>query len=385
MRITYILTIILLEVCCLTPAIGREDGLTKYVNTFQGTLNTEEFSHGRLSPVTVLPHRTAAWTPSGFSYAEGRVTGLSCLGLSFLPEGDGGFDAKASEGHPEYLKIRMSSGVLMEATPVSTGGIAVFSFAKKAPATLRLQVGREGLVSLDPGNKSANGFIVNHSPHHLVKDTVWFKLVFDQPFQADEGSTLTFKNGSKVSVKASFSKINQSQANLNLGRDLEGKTFAQCVTSAKVEWDKALGRIVVEGGTLEQRRTFYSCLFRTMLRPAIDYEYDGSGKPVFRFNGDLHEGKYHTNPNLWDAYRCLYALSNIIDNRFQEEYLPSLVKTQDLLGWWPNGHVMIGNHAISVLCDAWAKGIRCFDPEDAHARYLHEVTRSKLERDINAA
>jgi predicted alpha-1,2-mannosidase len=78
-------------------------------------------------------------------------------------------------------------------------------------------------------------------------------------------------------------------------------------------------------------------------------------------------------------------LNNIIDKDLQEEYLPSLVRTQDLLGWWPNGHVMIGNHAISVLCDAWAKGIRCFDPEDVLGRYVSEITKSQLERDVNAA
>ena len=374
-----------LTACYLIPATGREKGLTSYVNTFQGSLNTGEFSHGRLSPLAVLPHRTAAWIPTGFSYAEGCVSGVSCLGLSFFPEGDGRLDKENSLGRPEYLRVRMSSGTLMEVTPAPEGGIAVFTFPRKAPATIRVEAGQEGNINLDTGAKSASGFVVSKSPHHLITDTVWFKLVFDKPFQANGSSTLSFRSPSKVTVKASFSKISHSQADLNYRRSLLDKSFEEVMSAAESEWNDALGRILVEGGTLEQRRTFYSCLFRTMLRPAIDYEYDDTGKAVFRFNGDLHEGKYHSNPILWDAYRCLFALNNVINTSLQKEYLPSLIKTQDLLGWWPNGHVMIGNHAISVLCDAWAKGIRNFDPEDVLERYANEITRSRLETDVNAA
>lgn len=369
---------------CLIPAQGMEKGLTRYVNTFQGSLNTKDFSHGRLSPLAVLPHRMAAWTPTGFSYAEGSVTGISCFGLAFAPEGDGRLDISASEGRPDYLGIKMLSGTLMEATPVPEGGIAEFTFPKKTPATIRIQTGPEGNINFDAKAKSASGFVLSKSPHHLVTDTVWFKLVFDKPFQSSGTSILSFMGCRKVSVKASFSKIGPTQADLNFRRSLRNMSFEEVRSAAENEWNHALGKIIVEGGTLDQRRTFYSCLFRTMLRPAIDYEFDESGTPHFSFNGTIYEGKYHSNPILWDAYRCLFALNNIIDNQLQREYLPSLIKTQDLLGWWPNGHVMIGNHAISVLCDAWAKGIRDFDPSVVLERYVNEITKSKLETDVNA-
>lgn len=376
---------LLCMVLSICPAFGREKDLTSYVNTFQGSFNTSDFSHGRLSPLAVLPHRQAAWAPSGFSYSEGKVTGITCLGLSILPEGNGKLDASLSEGRPEYLRIKMSDGTAIEATPAANGGMAVITFGKKNPPNVSFQAGRAGSVSFDTDSKSATGFVVNRSPHHLVTDTIWFKLSFDRAFQVTGSSVLSFQKSKKVSVKASFSKISRSQVELNYQRDLQDKDFSGVMASAKSEWDSALGRILVEGGSIEQRRTFYSCLFRTMLRPAIDYEYDAEGNPSFRFNGTLFEGKYHSNPILWDAYRCLFALNNIIDNQLQKEYLPSLIKTQDLLGWWPNGHVMIGNHAISVLCDAWAKGIRNFDPENVLERYVNEITRSQLETDVNAA
>lgn len=366
-------------------AVAPAADLTRYVNTFQGSHNTPEFSHGRLSPVTVLPHRMAAWSPSGFNFVEGRVSGLSCMGLSFIPEGGGSFVASASEGKPEYLKIKLGDGMTMDATPAGNGGIISFTPAKKKEVGLALRGSDLQITAIDGKGKTAEGFVVNKSGHHLIQDTVWFKLSFDQPFVKEGDTKLSFPSVKKVTVKAAFSKIGPEQAVLNFIRELDGKSFDTVRTDAKGLWDEALGRITVEGGTLEQRRTFYSCLFRTMLRPALDYEYDVSGNPHFRFNGTLYDGKYHSNPILWDAFRCLFALNNIIDKDLQEEYLPSLVRTQDLLGWWPNGHVMIGNHAISVLCDAWAKGIRCFDPEDVLGRYVSEITKSQLERDVNAA
>ena len=116
-----------------------------------------------------------------------------------------------------------------------------------------------------------------------------------------------------------------------------------------------------------------------MLRPAQDYETDAEGRERFAYDGEVYEGRYHVNPILWDAYRSLFALHNIINRAEEERYVQSLMRTQELTGWWPSGHVMIGNHAISVLADAWAKGIRTFDPEEALGRYYREITRSAVD------
>lgn len=114
-------------------------------------------------------------------------------------------------------------------------------------------------------------------------------------------------------------------------------------------------------------------------RPAQDYETDAEGRERFAYDGEVYEGRYHVNPILWDAYRSLFALHNIINRAEEERYVQSLMRTQELTGWWPSGHVMIGNHAISVLADAWAKGIRTFDPEEALGRYYREITRSAVD------
>ena len=359
------------------------EGLTDYVNTFQGSHNTEDFSHGRLSPLAVLPHSQAAWSPSGFSFVQGRVNGLSCLGLSIQPAADPVFDRSEYEGKPEYLKIRLKGGPLMEAAPTSHGGVVTLTFPKKSNALVTLAGNGASRMDADPSSRSVSGFVINRSPHHLVTDTVWFHLDFDRDFIVADGIRLDFGKGGKVTMRAVFSKISMEQAGLNYERELKGRSFRDVREEARVKWNSVLGKIQVEGGTDVQRRTFYSCLFRAMLRPAIDYETDEAGIARHRFNGVLYEGKYHTNPILWDAFRCLLPLNNLIDTGLQEEYLPSLIKTKDLLGWWPNGHVMIGNHAISILCDAWAKGIRNFDPEDVLRRYMDEVTASRLETDIN--
>jgi predicted alpha-1,2-mannosidase len=150
--------------------------------------------------------------------------------------------------------------------------------------------------------------------------------------------------------------------------------------AARRTWNRTLGKVRIEGGTEEERKTFYSCLFRASLFPRKFYEQDISGSLCYRspYDGQVHSGFMYTDTGLWDTFRAQMPLNMLLRPRMSGRYVHSLLCAYEQCGWLPSwsfpgeGGSMIGNHAISVLSDAWVKGIRSFDPAVALAAYKHE-------------
>ena len=374
----------LLPACALCAQ--KQQDLTAYVNTMQGSHNTPEFSHGRCTPLVALPQGVNSWSPVGFSYVGRSAAGVGGCGIVLRPlteapspeTATATVDTASIVGRPHYFRMRTSDGILSEMSPTERCAVFRFTYPRRSEALLALSGEEMDGVEADAAARCITGYVIRRSNVSQAADKTWFLLRFDRDFTVDEdrkGGTLLlrFGRGGTVGVQAAVSKIDAKQARVTFGRELEGKRFGEVCEAARERWNGMLGRIEVEGGTPEQRRTFYSCLFRTMLRPAQDYETDAEGRERFAYDGEVYEGRYHVNPILWDAYRSLFALHNIINRAEEERYVQSLMRTQELTGWWPSGHVMIGNHAISVLADAWAKGIRTFDPAKALEAYAHEA------------
>lgn len=393
---------------------AQEQDLVKYVNTLQGTYNTPDFSHGRCSPLIGYPQGMNLWMPSGFSYADKTMWGAGGNGLSFYPSTDMQeltnrkaftFDSTEVTGQPHYFRIKTTNGVVSEISPTERCAAFRFSYPRSGNACLILSGSREtNEFTIDPEHKRITGFITTQSSHRQILNKAYFLLEFDRPFVSfgavnesavsenerqvsgpGAGVYVTFKKGTNVVVKTAVSKISPEQAETTFNREIKELPFLKMKENAFQAWNKVLNKIKVEGGTLEQKKTFYSCMFRAHIRPGKDYELDAQGNPHFCYDGQVYEGYYHSNPILWDAFRSLFALQNIINTEGQKAYVQSLMKTKPLTGWWPNGHVMIGNHAISVLADAWAKGIRTFDPELALKYYYQEITHSVLDSINNSA
>lgn len=363
MKRLFSLTVLLLFTCV---AFAKIKDYTEFVNTLQGSYNVPEFSHGRCMPVVGTPQGMFFWSPSGFSYAEGKVGGVSGGGVHLKPLTDesqmllGGlydFDPDLVIAKPHYFKIRRSDGVIVEMTPTERCAVLRFTFPRSKKAILEVRQDAD----------------------------VYSNIRYDTQIKYSGDGYVCFGKGGTVTCYVGISRISEEQALLNLQRELGDMKFDEVVEQARKIWNEALGKIDVSGGTPEQLKTFYSCLFRTMLRPGRNYELDEEGTPHFVCEGKIYEGYYHSNPILWDAYRCLFPLHNIINTKEQEQYMLSLMRTKSLTGWWPSGHVMIGNHAISVLADAWAKGIRNFDPGLALDYYYDEITHSQLDSINNKA
>lgn len=366
--------------------------LVKYVNTLQGSYNTAAFSHGRCTPLVGMPQGVSTWSPSQFNYVEQTVRGLGGSGISLAPltakedlaqQPSYSFDTTSIVAKPHHFQITLSNGVVAQMVPTERCAAFLFSFPRKKEAFLLLD-GKQYLnVHVDRNQNRITGTLPMRSSHYQVTDSLYFILQFDNPFvttgTCEQGVYVSFTKGVKVQVLAAVSRISATQAQVTFDRELGSQSFAQVKEQAFQTWNKWLHKIEVEGGTEAQRSTFYSCFFKTLLRPSRNYEIDAQGNPHYAYNGRIYDGIYHSNPILWDAYRSLFALHNIINTAEQKQYVQSLLQTKPLTGWWPSGHVMIGNHAISVLADAWAKGIRTFNPETALAYYYDEITHSVLD------
>lgn len=356
---------------------ARSLDLVKYVNTSQGSHNTPEFSHGRCSPLVGLPHGVTLWSPKGEGFSGG--------GLSFIPL-PGHLEVrndapvmKDVTAQPHYYKMSSGDGITTEVTATDRCGYFKLTYPHSQQAYLLVE-GAKGMMDID----KERSVITCNGPDYFV-------IQFDQPFvssgkitarsgkESEAAIYVEFKKGAKVRYKVSTSRISLEQAKITLEREVGSSGFEEVRETAHQVWNDLLGKIVVEGGTLEQKKTFYSCLYRANLRPAKYYEIDEEGHPHFYYDGKVYDGYYHANPILWDAFRSLFPLQNLLNTAGQKEYVKSLQWTKPLTGWWPSGHVMIGNHAISVFADAWAKGVRTFDPDTVLKYYYHEVTHSKLD------
>ncbi len=206
-----------------------------------------------------------------------------------------------------------------------------------------------------------------------------------------EGKSLGFftefasKAGEQVTLKVGISYVDQQGAENNFRAEIADKDFDVVRTETFEAWNKALSRIKIEGGTSDQKTVFYTALYRTMLDPRIYTDVDGR-----YVGGDYQiyntEGKFtkRTVFSGWDVFRSQMPLQTIINPQLISDELNSLITMADQSGReyyerWElfNAYsgCMIGNPALSVLADAYMKGIRTYDAEKA---YQYAVNTSKI-------
>jgi predicted alpha-1,2-mannosidase len=192
-----------------------------------------------------------------------------------------------------------------------------------------------------------------------------------------------------VKIGTSFTSIEEAEDNLdaeNNGWDFDGTRRA-----AETAWRTLLQRIEIEGSTPAEQTTFYTALFHASLAPRVVSDADGT------YNGFGQEGKLHRATNgsayyddfsLWDTFRALHPLLTILDPKREEQMVQSLIDKGDQGGFLPifptwNSYTseMIGDHAVAVIYDAYAKGLHGFNVQDAYrlARQNATVTPPHLD------
>lgn len=424
----------LLIACLTTGVMAQNKDLVHYANTLQGTNSEYALSHGNTYATTALPFGMHTWgaqtgkngegwkylykdkTIRGFQQAHQCSPWVSdyavfslmpVMGKLLVNEDERAltFSHKHEIGKPNYYKVTFDNNISAEIAPTERGAHLRFTFPHKNEAAYLILDGynKESRVEILPKQHKIIGYVNNgrFTPKDFMN---YFVIEFDQPFEAygtweniknqikennakDEGkgvgAYIKFKNGAKVQVKVASSYISQQQAQLNLDRELgKYKKLEDTKAAAAKVWNTLFNRVLVEGGTEDEMATFYSCLFRANLFSRQFFEYKKDGSPYYfsPYNSQIHDGYMYTDNGLWDTFRAQFPLNTIINPTYEGRYMNALLDAQDQCGWLPSWSFpsetggMLGNHSISLLADAWVKGIRTFDPKRAIKAYFHEAT-----------
>jgi predicted alpha-1,2-mannosidase len=180
-------------------------------------------------------------------------------------------------------------------------------------------------------------------------------------------------NVEPVEVRIGISYISEEQARKNLEKETGSLTFNQVKTDSRKIWEKALGRIRIKGGTEQQKRIFYTSLYRTYER-MINISEDG--KYYSAYDRQVHDDRgrpFYVDDWLWDTFRSLHPLYMILDPAMQDDMVQSYVRMYEQGGWMPgfpevfgDFPAMIGFHSASLVWNTWLEGARNFDVKKAY-------------------
>lgn len=385
------------------------------VNILQGTDSTGEFSRGNTLPIAALPFGMAHWTlqshggtPWMFTPGVRRIQGLRCthqlspwLGdyghATFLPfRGDVHPEpgARASSYNPADARLSPHSLQLfllryrahVELVPTERCCVLTASFEEAtspaAPGLIFDIPATSGTVEPDQQKReirftsSANegGVPDNFATYYvLVFPELWESFDVKEHGKGRTG-VVRFKAGNSVEVKIGTSFISFEQAALNLENEAGNSSSASLREKGAKLWNEHLSRIEIEGATVEQQHTFYSCLYRALLFPRTFHEPDAHGamQHFSTFNGKVVPGLMYADHGYWDVYRAWYPFMSILFPERLGEILQAWVNAYKEGGWLPQfpapGYraCMTGSLIDSVFGDAAVKKIPGFNLADAY-------------------
>ncbi len=409
----------------VVPFIGTGGYFWVCANNFPGA--SMPFGVARLSPDTYSSvFRRKALNTSGYYFPDNRIMGFSHTRLSGTGATDGGhfrvFPATRQnawqsyqDGHyipfnhaderafPGYYAVRLKDpDVLVELTAGQHSGIHRYQFYGAKSSHILMD------ICSVLGDKKVGGGSVSVLPNHMEVEgevttfgtfsgryggiTVYFCAKFDRPFQQysifdgakimdgssgasgqKTGVDFTFEGAGTINLRLGISHVSIANARLNLITETEGKTFEQLAEAAKNGWEEKLSLIQPEFVTENQKIIFYTALYRSFQMPTlyqdVNGEFTGFDKKVHKAEGF----QYYTDLSLWDTFRTLHPLYNLIARKEQRDMIVSLIKMKELGGWlprWPagNGYTgsMLGSPADMVISEAYQKGIRDFDVKSAY-------------------
>jgi predicted alpha-1,2-mannosidase len=181
-------------------------------------------------------------------------------------------------------------------------------------------------------------------------------------------------------IHVGISAVDQTGALRNLDTELPTRDFDKVVADADSIWNSELGKIEVKGGSKQDRRVFYTALYHAMIAPNLWSDVDGRYRGMdMKIHHDEGSPQY-TVFSLWDTYRTLHPLLTIIDQKRTSEFIRSFLRHYQQGGRLPVWELaanetdcMIGYHSVSVIADAYMKGIRDFDAELALEAMVHSA------------
>ncbi|MCI7140934.1 GH92 family glycosyl hydrolase [Alistipes sp.] len=421
-----------------------------YVTTLMGTQSDYAFSAGNTYPAIALPWGMNFWTPQtgkmgdGWTYTYGAHTirgfkqthqpspwindyGQFALmpvrGKDKLDEESrqSWFSHQSETARPYYYSVYLADhDIRAELAPTERAAVMRFTFPESAESGVVIDAFDRGSRIETVDDRTIVGYTTRNSGGVPENFRNWFVVRFDKPFTAVEltdrparykaGSRPLYPEGGKavegnhavakvhfatvrgeqVIARVASSFISAEQALQNL-KEVGEASFEEIRDRAEARWNEVLGAIEVSGGSLDEYRTFYSCLYRSVLFPRKFYEITASGEIVHYspYNGEVLPGYMYTDTGFWDTFRALFPLLNLVYPSVNAEIQAGLANAWRESGFLPEwaspGHrgCMVGNNSASVVADAILKGIT--PEEDVETLYEAMMSgRDKVHPEVSS-
>ena len=412
---------------------------SEYVSTLVGSQSEYLLSTGNTYPAVALPWGMNFWTPQtgkmgdgwAYTYNAHTIRGLKQTHqpspwindygqFSLMPvRGTQCFDEEsrqswfshqAEEAHPYYYSVYLADhDIFAELSPTERAAILRFTFPESKESGIVVDAFDQGSEIELYDKHTLVGYSTRNSGGVTDNFRNWFVIRFDRAIQGIEltatpqsykaGSEIQYpesgkrvagdhalvkvhfatRRGEQITARVASSFISKEQAFQNL-EEIGDRSFEAIKEAAQARWDDILGRIEVKGGSDEQLRTFYSCLYRATLFPRKFYEIDAQGKVLHYspFNGKIEKGYLYTDTGLWDTFRALFPLLNLVypsvNQEIQAGFANAYRESGFLPEWASPGHrgCMVGNNSASVVADALLKGnIPAEDIETLYEALMH--------------
>ncbi|MFT7588395.1 MAG: putative alpha-1,2-mannosidase [Limisphaerales bacterium] len=395
------------------------------VNPFIGT-----GGHGHTYPGAAWPFGMVQLSPdtrlegwdgcSGYHYTDDTIYGFSHTHLSGTGVGDYGdvllmpftseanpaqqyfckskFDKEQETASPGFYSVYLNDEkIQVELTTGRRSGYHSYEFEKGAKQQLYIDLDHRDEVlnaSIEfPSNNTIQGHRVSKA--WAEEQHVYFYIETSAPYSEvlKEGNraTLVFENegSAQIVLEVGISAVSILGAKANLKADQLAGSAKEKFTAAKdrnkSEWEKALEKITVKGGSDDEQAVFYSSMYHSLLNPNLftdaDGQYRGLDQQIHKANGYDH----YTVFSLWDTYRATHPLFTIIEqdrtNDFIQTFLSQYKDGGKIPIWELAGNYtgcMIGYHAIPVIADAWIKDIRGYDGKAALNAMVHSAELDEL-------
>ncbi len=414
-------------------AVATSFAQSQYVNPFVGTAE-----HGHTYPGAILPFGAIQLSPdtrldgwdgcSGYHYSDSRIYGFSHTHLSGTGCSDYGdilvtpfigdpsvvnekyalsFSHKNENAEPGYYVVKFDNGITAEMTAANYVGVHRYTFPKEGKHGIIVDLQHRDKTLESSMTMKAND-LVGYRRSEAWNDDQYcaFSLktsvpaesvvyyVDDKPVNVKEikgtncKAVLYFPERVKeVTVKVAISAVDVEGA-INNQTEVRDFNFDKVHKNATGIWNKELGKIDVSSDNEEFLRVFYTALYHCFTSPYLYSDLDG------RYRGEdnrIHkvEGGHqvYTVFSLWDTYRTLHPLLNIIDQKRSGDFLYTFMNQYRQSGYLPMWELsayetwcMIGYHAVPVVLDAYVKGIKDFSAEEMLKAMITTANLNKLGR-----
>lgn len=414
-------------------AVATSFAQSQYVNPFVGTAE-----HGHTYPGAILPFGAIQLSPdtrlegwdgcSGYHYSDSRIYGFSHTHLSGTGCSDYGdilvtpfigdpsvvnekyalsFSHKNENAEPGYYVVKFDNGITAEMTAANYVGVHRYTFPKEGKHGIIVDLQHRDKTLESSMTMKAND-LVGYRRSEAWNDDQYcaFSLktsvpaesvvyyVDDKPVNVKEikgtncKAVLYFPERVKeVTVKVAISAVDVEGA-INNQTEVRDFNFDKVHKNATGIWNKELGKIDVSSDNEEFLRVFYTALYHCFTSPYLysdlDGRYRGEDNRIHKVEGGH---KVYTVFSLWDTYRTLHPLLNIIDQKRSGDFLYTFMNQYRQSGYLPMWELsayetwcMIGYHAVPVVLDAYVKGIKDFSAEEMLKAMITTANLNKLGR-----